>query len=195
MVAFALAHGTARVRRPCAQVHPSTHARPSGDKAAPLILFACAFPRRRLLGCPRRPGLAVAGQAAHAVAKGRGTDSLAAKDAPYLTEPRTHARSYADRGRRARRRPWRRAGLRHAPPRRLVAIPTLRSGRSSLTRVHTTVHAVPFAPPRPARVGFQRRRRAAAAPTPTMAARNAPLARPSALRAQQPEEAPVGTPC
>jgi hypothetical protein len=88
----ALAHGTARVRRPCAQVHPSTRARPSGDKAAPSILFTCAFPRRRLLGCPRRPGLGVAGQAMHAVVKGRGTDSLAATDAPYLTEPRTHAR-------------------------------------------------------------------------------------------------------
>jgi hypothetical protein len=174
MVTFALAHGTARVRRPCAQVHPSTRARPSGDKAAPSILFAGAFPRRRLLGCPRRPGLAVAGQAAHAVAKGRGTDSLAATDTPYHrpNHARTHAREpTADAVLAAAHGVEPGSAMHHRgiPSRP----PTLPSGSGNLTRVHTPAHAIPLAHPRPARVRPQHRRRAdAAAPTPAMASRD-----------------------
>jgi hypothetical protein len=139
MVAFALEHGTARVRRPCAQVHPSTRAHPSGDKAGPWAPF-------RASPCSPRRRRARDGRGAVIVERAHGRQKETRR---ILGHPKHHA-VHPSRT----HRPTAGAALTAAhgvepgsavtPPRRPVAIPIPRSGLSSLTRVRTPTHAVPL---------------------------------------------------
>jgi hypothetical protein len=185
MVAFALEHGTARVRRPCAQVHPSTRAHPSGDKAGPWAPF-------RASPCSPRRRRARDGRGAVIVERAHGRQKETRR---ILGHPKHHA-VHPSRT----HRPTAGAALTAAhgvepgsavtPPRRPVAIPIPRSGLRSLTRVRTPMQAVPLRTAAPCTswvpAPSPRRRRAHAGD----GRAQRPLARPSTLRAQQPEGAP-----
>jgi hypothetical protein len=188
MVAFALAHGTARVRRPCAQVHPSTRARPSGDKAgpwAPIRASLVPTPNTPYSPCSPRRRRARDGRVAMIVERAHGRQRVARR---VLGRPK-HRAVHPSRTRRST------AGAALAtahgvepssavtPPRRPVAIPIPRSGLRSLTRVRTPVHAIPLRTAAPC---------ASWVPAPSPRRRRAhvgggraqhPLARPRAFRA------------